>query len=98
MIPRYYLNELESANDVAHDLVSSFSHLVAQANLYAEKKDTYGYVMGLEQMLLRQRFEGGRKPESTKAYGLFKSLFGRPLARHPHQHEAYYPSISSATT
>ena len=74
MIPRYYLNELESANDVAHDLVSSFSHLVAQANLYAEKKDTYGYVMGLEQMLLRQRFEGGRKPESTKAYGLFKSF------------------------
>lgn len=73
-VPKYYINELENQDDVTHDLAFSFSMLVSQANLYAEKQNTLADAMGLQQMLLNSQFSNGKKAEATYAYSMFKDF------------------------
>lgn len=73
-LPRYYINELEDADNISHDLAYSFGLLAESANLYKEKAESYSLAVGLEQILLRQQFAGGKKAEATNAYAMFKNF------------------------
>lgn len=74
-IPKYYINELDNQDDVAHDLAYSYSMLMMQASLYDQKQNTIELAMGLEQMLLNKQFANGKKVEATQAYHMFKDFF-----------------------
>lgn len=73
-VPKYYINELENQNDVAHDLAYSYSMLITQAKLYEEKQNTLETVMGLQQTLLNMQFNGGKKADATYAYAMFNDF------------------------
>lgn len=73
-VPKYYINELENQNDVAHDLAYSYSMLITQAKLYEEKQSTLETAMGLQQTLLNMQFNGGKKADVTYAYAMFNDF------------------------
>lgn len=86
IMPKYYLNRLENQSDVSHDLVNTYANLIYQSYLYKAKQDSLDDVMGLENMLLNQKFEGGKKPSESNAYKMFKDYM-----------DAYFFGIHSNT-
>lgn len=74
IMPKYYINELENLDDVAHDLAYSYSMLMMQSSLYNEKQKTVELAMGLEQMLLNKQFANGKTASSTNAYNMFRDF------------------------
>ena len=86
IMPKYYLNRLENQSDVSHDLVNSYANLIYQSYLYKAKQDSLDDVMGLENMLLNHKFEGGKKASETNAYQMFKDYM-----------DAYFFGIHSNT-
>lgn len=85
-IPKYYMNDLENDDDVAHDLTFSYSKMLSSSFLYREKKNTISDVMGLQQILLDQKFKNGKRPETTQTYAMFKDHM-----------EAHWYGVSSTT-
>lgn len=72
VIPKFYLRRLEEDSDVAHDLLRSYAELDFQANLYRERMNTIGDVMGLQQKLLNTKYEKDQNPQATNSYQMFK--------------------------
>lgn len=72
VIPKYYLRELENKSDLSHDLARSYTLFMMQANLYSEKMNTIGDVMGMQQLLLNAKFEKGVIPKASNTYNMFK--------------------------
>lgn len=72
MIPKYYLNKLENADDVSHDFAYSYSMLSLQATSYKYKRAALDDVMGYRNMMLETQYDGGKNPEATHAYRMFQ--------------------------
>lgn len=72
MIPKYYLNKLENADDVSHDFAYSYSMLSLQAAAYKHKRAALDDVMGYRNMMLETQYDGGKNPEATHAYRMFQ--------------------------
>lgn len=72
VLPKYYLTDLEEKSDVSKDLGRTYSMLVYQSNLYKQRANSIEKVMNLENLLLNSKFEGGKAPEDTNVYKMFK--------------------------
>lgn len=72
VIPKYYINRLENAGDVSHDLVYSYSMYAMQAAMYREKRAAMSEVQGLRNRMLETEYDNGKSPETTHAYKMFK--------------------------
>lgn len=81
LLPKYFMNKLESAEDVMEDIFNSSALFAQQAELYKAKKDRYSEFSTLSDKVLNRNYPDGKSAESSNTYKMFKSyldynLFG----------------------
>lgn len=74
IIPKYYLTDLESNEDISDDLVYSYVMMMRESNLYKRRVETIGEIMVIQQRLEHSTFENGKTPEATNTYKMFKEF------------------------
>lgn len=81
VIPKYFLNKLDSKEFVSEDLFHTSVLMAQQAELYKSKLSRYSEFATLNDKALNRAYPGGKSAEATNTYKMFKSymdynLFG----------------------
>lgn len=81
LLPKYFMNRLESSNDVSEDIFNTSALFAQQAELYKAKKERYSEFAVLNDKMLNRSYPEGKAAEATNSYKMFKSyldynLFG----------------------
>lgn len=76
VIPKYYLRDLENANDISEDLFYSLTAFAQQAYLYESRKNYFSDFKAIEDALTsnERRYPDGKSAEATATVKMFRSF------------------------